>query len=273
MTELARALLMVRNEKGELAMNEPKSFSLHIGLNRVDPAAYSGWDGELGGCEADARNWMGLAQANGWEDVTLLLNEDATTKKVREWFLATAERAKPGARVLVTYAGHGGQVNDENGDEPDRLDETWLLYNAQLVDDQLRYLLTQFDAGVRAVVVSDSCHSGSITRALRPPVSATAKAGRGPLPEDGPSVLTYAACLDPQLAGDTPKGGLFTTAVMEAMKTIEAQPGLGWLDLEGLVRSGMEGGSSHVRRDQLPVLSVDGPVWDGWTSERPFIAS
>ena len=38
---------------------------------------------------------------------------------------------------LLTYSGHGGQINDVNNDEPDGLDETWALYDRELVDDEL----------------------------------------------------------------------------------------------------------------------------------------
>ena len=34
-----------------------KGISLHIGLNRVDPTAYDGWDGALAACELTPRTW------------------------------------------------------------------------------------------------------------------------------------------------------------------------------------------------------------------------
>jgi metacaspase-1 len=36
----------------------------------------------------------------------------------------------------------GGQVNDIHNDEPDGLDETWALYDRELVDDELYALVT-----------------------------------------------------------------------------------------------------------------------------------
>ena len=41
----------------------PKGISLHIGLNRVDPVHYGGWDGQLMACEFDANDMMDLARA------------------------------------------------------------------------------------------------------------------------------------------------------------------------------------------------------------------
>jgi hypothetical protein len=40
----------------------PKGISLHIGLNRVDPAHYAGWDGRLNACESDAEDTAQLAR-------------------------------------------------------------------------------------------------------------------------------------------------------------------------------------------------------------------
>jgi hypothetical protein len=69
----------------------------------------------------------------------------------------------------MSYSGHGGQVPDVNGDEPDKKDETWCLFDGQLIDDELYLELSRFKAGVRILVLSDSCHSGSVTRELPPP--------------------------------------------------------------------------------------------------------
>ena len=46
----------------------------------------------------------------------------------------------------------------------DRRDETWVLYNRELLDDEVRAALSGFVVGVRVVVVSDSCHSGTVVR-------------------------------------------------------------------------------------------------------------
>jgi hypothetical protein len=98
--------------------------------------------------------------------VSLLLTGDATRKKVRSAIESAAKAAVADDIVLLTYSGHGGQLPDRNGDEPDGRDETWCLYDAELVDDELFDLYTRFDAKVRILVLSDSCHSGTVTREL-----------------------------------------------------------------------------------------------------------
>lgn len=143
-----------------------KGISLHIGLNQVDAGHYAGWSGDLGAAEADAISTQAIAKKAGHE-ARVLLTKAATREAVKGGILDAASRLVAGDIFFVSYAGHGGQVPDENGDEPDRADETWCLYNGELIDDELLQLWKSFAAGVRLLVVSDSCHSGTVTRAAR----------------------------------------------------------------------------------------------------------
>jgi metacaspase-1 len=154
--------------------------SLHVGLNRVDPAHYQGWDGELTACEFDANDMRAIAEGQGFEPRSLLTKE-ATSDAV----LAAIERAAGeldrGDLFLCTYSGHGGQVPDRNGEgEEDRSDETWVAYDRQIVDDELYALWSRFAPGVRIFVLSDSCHSGTVVRDIEAkvpgPVSTRQKA-------------------------------------------------------------------------------------------------
>jgi hypothetical protein len=144
----------------------PKGISLHIGLNEVDPGHYAGWDGMLGACEADATSIEAIARGTGYE-TRVLLTRAATRQSVREAILEAVGRVVAGDIFLVSYAGHGGQVPDVSGDEPDSADETWCLYDGELIDDELLQLWKSFAVGVRVLVLSDSCHSGTVTRAAR----------------------------------------------------------------------------------------------------------
>jgi hypothetical protein len=141
----------------------PKGLSLHIGVNEVDPGHYAGWNGRLNACEADADVHMALAQAAGF-DASMLKTNYATREAVIRAVFSAAETLSGGDIFLLTYAGHGGQVTDYTGDEEDGIDETWLLYDGQLLDDELSVLWSQFAAGVRILVLSDSCHSGTVAK-------------------------------------------------------------------------------------------------------------
>src|SRR3569833_601477 len=137
--------------------------SLHIGLNAVDPDKYAGWAGPLNACEADAGDMRLIAESRGF-DATTLLTSEATRGAVIGAIAAAADALDAGDIFFMTMSSHGGQIPDQNGDEPDGLDETWCLYDGELIDDELSYALAAFKAGVRVVVVSDSCHSGSVVK-------------------------------------------------------------------------------------------------------------
>lgn len=147
---------------------KPKALSLHIGLNAVNPSAYGGWDGPLAACEFDANDMSALAKSRGMKPTTLLTKK-ATRAAVLSHLRAAAKALKAGDFFMLSYSGHGGQMPDANGDEPDHKDETWCLYDGQLIDDELYFELSSFATGVRVLVLSDSCHSGTVTRALPPP--------------------------------------------------------------------------------------------------------
>lgn len=146
----------------------PKGYALHIGLNSVDPDHYDGWSGPLSGCHNDAKA-MHEITAPRYKKHELLLDGDATADNVKNWISAAAKALKRGDLFVLTYSGHGGQVPDTNGDEiengpQDKKDETWCLWDRELVDDELAALWSEFAKGVRILVLSDSCHSGSVTR-------------------------------------------------------------------------------------------------------------
>jgi metacaspase-1 len=149
-----------------------RGISLHIGLNRVDPAHYQGWDGALTACEFDANDMRAIAQSQGFEPRSLLTKE-ATAEAVLSAIEGVAGELGQGDLFLCTYSGHGGQVPDRNGeDEEDRSDETWVAYDRQIVDDELYDLWGRFAQGVRIFVLSDSCHSGTVTRDIEADVPA-----------------------------------------------------------------------------------------------------
>lgn len=142
-----------------------KGYSLIIGLNEVDPKHYAGWEGKLDQPENDATAICKLAETAGFK-TKCFLTVQATRERINQEMQAAADQLQPNDIFFIYYSGHGGQVPDLDGDEEDGMDETWCLYNGQLIDDEIHYLLTTFKPGVRILVLSDSCHSGTITKAL-----------------------------------------------------------------------------------------------------------
>ena len=155
------------DKRRKAAPTKARALSLHIGLDTVNASAYGGWDGPLAACEFDANDLAALARKQGIK-ATLLLTKKAIRAKVLAGIRAAAKSLRSGDLFFLTYSGHGGQVPDVTGDEADKQDETWCLYDGQLIDDELYFELSRFAAGVRILVLSDSCHSGTVTRARRP---------------------------------------------------------------------------------------------------------
>jgi hypothetical protein len=169
---------------------KPRALSLHLGLNTVSAAHYEGWEGPLAACEFDARDMAALAKKQGMTPTTLLTKR-ATRAAVLKAMRAAAKALKAGDLFFMSFSGHGGQVPDTNRDEPDRKDETWCLWDGQLIDDELYFELSRFGRGVRVLVVSDSCHSGSVTRARIPPPPPPGQRAR--LMPDGVAQRVYSA--------------------------------------------------------------------------------
>jgi hypothetical protein len=154
------ALLAATNGGG----GTTRGISMHIGLNTVDKNAYPFPVTPLRGCINDANAMHRVATERGFTTTAVLLDAAATSTAVTAEIRAVAATLQPGDIFFVSYAGHGSQVVDVAGDENDRLDETWVLWDRQLLDDELYGLWAEFKPGVRIVMLSDSCHSGTMAR-------------------------------------------------------------------------------------------------------------
>ena len=194
------------NAQAKAAMSGPRAatktmrgLSLHIGLNSVNPKHYAGWSGDLMACEFDAEDMAALATVQGIKP-TVLLTTKATRGNVLKAVRAAAKLLTSGDLFFVSYSGHGGQIHDSSGDEPDAKDETWCLFDGELIDDELFNEMANFREGVRVIVLSDSCHSGSVVRARVPetiagdrPVEDDAALGGDAHLHAEPEVLRHAA--------------------------------------------------------------------------------
>ena len=136
--------------------------------------------GKLAGAVNDARD-IGEALAGiGADDLTILLDEDATRARIVTAWRDLMDRSAPGDTLVLAYAGHGGQEPERvPGTERDGQDEALLLggfRNAgpgtreRIVDDELNaWFLDAGAKGLRVVFVADACHSGTLTRSLVDP--------------------------------------------------------------------------------------------------------
>jgi metacaspase-1 len=278
----------------------PQAISIHLGLNAVNPDAYRGWSGPLRGCENDARAMQAIAAAQGFTSQLLLGAAASRLNLLAAMDRAAAELAA-GDLLLLTYSGHGASVADRGGDEPDNRDEVWCLHDGLLVDDEIHHQLCKFGVGVRVLVVSDSCFSGSVTRddrttpatthVVRPSASRSGGAAvrdrRAPAAriravwrasageyearkaavaathavEPAAGIILLAACEDRQTAHDGEVHGLFTAALLATWNS-----GAFAGDHDAFLAAIR----TRVGAAQTPTLFLAGAVKPAFLAARPF---
>ena len=150
----------VANAKG-------RGIAISVGLNAVDPTRYGGWEGTLTACENDARDMTAIAKANGFAVVDPLLTKAATIDAVIAAIRSAAGQLEDGDIFMICYSGHGDQIADSTAPPEDKgLNQSWCLYDGELLDKELYVEWSHFKKGVRILVFSDSCHSEGITKAV-----------------------------------------------------------------------------------------------------------
>lgn len=107
---------------------------------------------------------VAIARSKGFGAVKMLLTGEAKRDAVLEEIGKAAVALDGGDIFMLTYSGHGGQLPDENNEEDDGVDETWCLFDGELVDDEIYKALADFKKGVRILILSDSCHSGTVIK-------------------------------------------------------------------------------------------------------------
>lgn len=114
------------------------------------------------------------------ENITVLVNAEATRSGILKAIENLQAKLKPGDIVVVHYSGHGQQIFDNNGDEIDDKDEAIVPYDAlvrytsnykgenHIRDDELGNIIANFRNTLgkdgQLLFLLDSCHSGSATR-------------------------------------------------------------------------------------------------------------
>ena len=221
--------------------------ALCIGINN-----YPGTANDLSGCVNDAHDWAALLTKKGFA-VTTLLDAAATKAAMVGAIDAMIEAAAKGDSLIITYSGHGTWVPDSSGDEPDGRDEALcphdLSSKGALLDDDIHTLFAKRAAGVRIVLISDSCHSGSVSRGSeedldpgvprirfmppeawmpkknQPPAALRSTATRSGFSRSGGDLL-LAGCLDTEYSYDTSfngrANGAFTYYAIKALGDIKA---------------------------------------------------
>lgn len=134
-------------------------YALLVGINQ-----YSNPNANLSGCVNDAKDWDDLLQGLGYK-TTLLLDSDATRENILAALKEHVDRLGYRDRLVFQYSGHGSWIPDRNGDEVDGRDEVLVAQDMRYIsDDDLYPIFSSRAYASRVVTLSDSCHSGTITR-------------------------------------------------------------------------------------------------------------
>jgi hypothetical protein len=134
--------------------------ALCIGINEAQGAP------PLAGCVNDARDFAKALAGRGFE-VTTLFDSQATKKNILDGLARLVDVTRSGETAVSTISCHGTTVPDYNGDEPDGRDEALCPYDLMdgvILDDELHEIFSAARYGARIVLISDSCHSGSVMR-------------------------------------------------------------------------------------------------------------
>jgi metacaspase-1 len=139
-----------------------KKCALLVGLKQVSAQHYQGWDGTNGcqGCELDVDCVSQILHPFDYETCVRKTNaatKDGILTRLRRY----AHELKAGDLFVFYFSGHGGQQEDKDNDEEDGKDETLVAYDAEIIDDELDEIWLSFRPGVRIVMLSDSCNSGT----------------------------------------------------------------------------------------------------------------
>jgi hypothetical protein len=159
-----------------------KDKALLIGIDHYQISEF-----DIDGCENDTqllREFLISKLGFKADDIKILVNKQATEANIRSsvesWLI---EGTGPGDRVFFAYSGHGTRVPDVSGDETlDGMDEALAVYDVTpeqpyvkgspvipvsgyLLDDEISQWIANL-YGRQVVMLFDSCHSGTISRAM-----------------------------------------------------------------------------------------------------------
>ncbi|KAF8996422.1 caspase domain-containing protein [Cyathus striatus] len=221
--------------------------ALCIGIN------YLGQANELRGCINDAKHVREFLIRFKSGDIVLLTDDSTnprqfpTKKNILDAMRWLVRSARTNDSLFFHYSGHGGQVQDQDGDEVDGFDE--VIYpqdfktNGHIVDD-----VKPLPRGCRLT----SCHSGTVlgkplfvTWASRRHVSDRSRRAK----ETGADAISWSGCKDGQTSADTFADGVAVGAMSHD------RPNQSYQDLLQAVRRIL-----YAKYSQKPQLGSSHPI-------------
>jgi hypothetical protein len=159
---------------------------------------------QLNGCVNDAELMAGILRDNfGFpeDNITLLRDEAAPRDAILAALDELVDRVDEDDVVVIHYSGHGSQMRDREGDEPDSFDETIVPHdsgrgsdpNGDITDDEIYERLLRLTRTTPYVtLIFDCCHSGTVSRDPFGPNSRWVEPDERPIEELPPSPIAQA---------------------------------------------------------------------------------
>ena len=129
---------------------------------------------DLEGCVNDGRSLYSLIISRfqfAPKNIDTLFNEAASRVNMEKSMNQLLQKCDKGDIAFIYYAGHGSQVVNSLSPEPDKKDESivpadaWKEGVKDFRDKELAVIFNKFiDKGVKLTVITDCCHSGSLSR-------------------------------------------------------------------------------------------------------------
>jgi len=188
---------------------------------------YIGTPHQLRGCHNDAENIKNLLVSHGTPSDRITILQEATRCQITTGLVTFLKESRPGDKLFIHFSGHGYHTQDQNGDEHDNKDEVFVATDGFIVDDEFNQVFVNFlNNGVRAFVVFDCCHSGTMLDLQynitfheneEIPFTITKKQNEPHINQSNYQIVCISGCLDNQQAADTRINGTFQGALTHCL--------------------------------------------------------
>ena len=246
-----------------------RGIALLAGVKDVSPGGM--------GCEHDVDHMEKLLSSSGNYEFNILKTEQASAPAILTCIESAACTLEAGDMFVFYFSGHGGQVPDANSDKASGQDDTLCTYASQIVDKELAERWVEFATGVRIVMLSDCCHSGTnqafmnMSAIQRLTHEQTLQETVKPMNFTGKvsgikaELIHFGACRDDQTSSAGPFGGAFT---MELVNVWNENNGnfSGYKQLYKAIRARLP----NKKFPQEPQFNFYGNVQPEFLNSRPF---
>ena len=169
-------------------------------------------------------------------NIVKLTDQEATRDRILSELSKLVNSTQKEDILYIHFSGHGSQVADQNGDEKDGYDETFLSYDARqqgipdIVDDEFEQLFNKL-ASDNVLIVFDSCHSGTVTRSV---------------PSADPEIAEIQEQIKPRVVDPDPRTDIYSHVAVSSRAVVSVDT------------------LSHVLMTAAPaeMQALDGPIGD-----------